>query len=279
MGLKVEIISAGLVFKTNRKRGTGFSYPFSIFTAMKNIFFAGLCAVVLLCSFQREKTTTKTITFPSLDGLPITADWYEVKSDAPWILLCHQSRFSRGEYKETAVKLNKLGFNCLAIDQRSGMECNKIKNETAAAALAKNLPVEFLDAQQDIQAALDYLYMHNGNKTIIIFGSSYSASLALVEAASNFRVKAVIAFSPGEYFKDLNVTQNIKTLNKPAFITSAKNEAKSAGELNTNYENVNYEQFIPVADGDHGSKVLWEKNPAQKEYWEALTPFLEKLKK
>lgn len=246
---------------------------------MKRILLLCVFSSLLFSSFQKEKISTKTVTFPSLDGLTITADYTEVKKDAVWIVLCHQARFSRGEYKEAVVKLNKMGFNCLAIDQRSGNECNKVKNETAALALSKKLPAEFLDAQQDIQAAVEYIYNLNGNKTIVLVGSSYSSSLVLMEAATNFRVKAVIAFSPGEYFKDLNVSQNIKALNKPIFITSSKNEAKSAGALYTNYENANYEQFIPQSEGEHGSKVLWEKSPSQKEYWEALTPFLEKLKK
>src|SRR5262245_54570689 len=64
------------------------------------------------------------ITFPSKDGLPVTADLYHVNDSLPVILLCHQARFSRGEYREAAVKLNKFGFNCLAIDQRSGQEVN-----------------------------------------------------------------------------------------------------------------------------------------------------------
>ena len=246
---------------------------------MKRILFTCAFVSLLFYSFQKEKISAKTVTFPSLDGLTITADYTEIKKSAVWIVLCHQARFSRGEYKDAAVKLNKMGFNCLAIDQRSGNECNKVKNETASLALSKKLPTGFLDAQQDIQAAVEYIFTLNGNKTIVLLGSSYSSSLVLLEAATNFRVKAVIAFSPGEYFKDLNVAQNIKTLNKPVFITSSKNEAKSAGALYTNYENVNYEQFIPQSEGEHGSKVLWEKSLSQKESWEALTPFLEKLKK
>ncbi|MFM8431495.1 MAG: hypothetical protein ACKOA1_01750, partial [Bacteroidota bacterium] len=72
-----------------------------------------------------------TIQFPSKDGLTLTAQWYPVNESMPVILLCHQNRFSRGEYTETALKLNKFGFNCLAIDQRVGDEINGVKNQTA----------------------------------------------------------------------------------------------------------------------------------------------------
>jgi len=64
----------------------------------------------------------KTITFPSHEGVTITADLYITNEDKniPFIVLFHQAGFSRGEYREIAPKLNKLGFNCMAIDQRSG---------------------------------------------------------------------------------------------------------------------------------------------------------------
>jgi len=60
------------------------------------------------------------IEFPSKDGLMITADSYEMLPGKGFILLCHQADFSRGEYTETAKRLNEMGYNCLAIDQRSG---------------------------------------------------------------------------------------------------------------------------------------------------------------
>src|ERR1700741_4538815 len=106
-------------------------------------------AIILLTIFLSFMQTTKAqlkITFPSLDGITITGDWYPVNSDLPIILLCHQNRFSRGEYSETALRLNKFGFNCLAIDQRVGDEINGIKNETAAEAKSKNMKPVYLDA-------------------------------------------------------------------------------------------------------------------------------------
>jgi len=61
----------------------------------------------------------KKITFKSTDGLLMTADYYQVKAHKGIILLCHRSHCNRAEYRETAPKLNALGYSCLAIDQRS----------------------------------------------------------------------------------------------------------------------------------------------------------------
>ena len=99
---------------------------------MKQILFS----ILSISSFISFSQTD--ITFPSEDGLTITAKLYEVKGSNNIMLLCHQARFSKGEYKETAPKFNKLGYTCLAIDQRSGDSINGDINETAKLAKQKN---------------------------------------------------------------------------------------------------------------------------------------------
>ena len=85
------------------------------------------------------------IKFSSIDGLRITADHYEIENPDGFILLCHRSHCNRAEYRETAPKLNKLGFSCLAIDQRSGMKVFGENNETKNRARddKKTIEAEF----------------------------------------------------------------------------------------------------------------------------------------
>jgi len=215
--------------------------------------------------------------FPSKDEVMVTADWYPISSKLPVILLCHQNGSSRGEYNETALRLNKFGFNCLAIDQRVGKEINGVKNETAADAIEKKLNPSVEDAEKDILAAIDYLQTQYRQK-IIIIGSSYSASLALKIAATNDRVRAVVVFSPGEYFTDKDfIKSSIKTLDKPVFATSSRSEADAVTELLQDVNSRIKIQYIPKKAGDHGSKVLWTTAPENQEYWIALMSFLGKL--
>lgn len=218
----------------------------------------------------------KKVTFPSKDGLVITADIYESGNEKnPWILMCHQAGFSRGEYTEAASVLKTKGFNCMAVDLRSGKSVNGVLNETAKRAREKNLPAEYADAEQDILAAIDYLY-DKYNKPVILLGSSYSASQALKIANGNKKISKVAAFSPGEYIKGVSFADAIKGMKKPVFVTSSRAEAESVKELVKGINPEKLTQFVPIHDGDHGSKVLWEKNQNYKEYWEALLKFLEK---
>jgi len=150
---------------------------------------------------SKNKQEMTTITFPSLDGLEITADLFHVADDAPVFVLCHQARYNRTEHTETAKALMTRGYNCLATDQRSGGELHDQENETANRAKAQGLPMSYLDAEPDIIAAVNYM-AEKYQQQVILVGSSYSAALGLKVAKENPNVKAVLSFSPGEYFGD-----------------------------------------------------------------------------
>jgi alpha-beta hydrolase superfamily lysophospholipase len=216
----------------------------------------------------------ETIHFKSKDGLMITADLYRVENPKGFILLCHRSHCNRGEYRETAPKLNKLGFSCLAIDQRSGMKIFGVVNETSARAKQKGLATGYSDARQDIEAAVDYAFALNKCQPIILFGSSYSAALALLISTKTEKIKAVVVFSPGEYLKGIDVAKEVKMMAKPIFVTSAKKEIRDVKQV-LKYVDTNYvSQFKPNVEGFHGSKTLWESVKGYETYWEALEMFL-----
>lgn len=226
---------------------------------------------------ESRQPNFETLQFESKDGLLITADFYPVKEAKNLILLCHRSHCNRGEYRETAPKLNQLGFSCLAIDQRSGMKVFGVINETAARAKQQRLATGYLDAKQDVESAVSYAYKLNGNKPIIVFGSSYSASLVLLFATETDIIKAVIAFSPGEFLKGVNLAEGIKPLAKPIFVTGAR---KEIGEVSQVLRLVSPEQvtlFKPKVEGFHGSKTLWESVEGHETYWEALQQFLSRV--
>lgn len=238
-----------------------------------------ICTVFALLGAVFAVDAQQTINFSSKDGLTITADLYMVSIHRPYILLLHQAGYSRGEYREIAPRLTKLGYNCLAIDQRSGYEVNFIKNETAILAKEKGLPINYIDAQQDIEAAVDYIKSRT-DLPIVIFGSSYSASLGLVVAATNLRVKAVVAFSPGEYFDQENFIRNkIARLSVPILVLSSKEECGVVSELCGDVKPNLKTFFCPSNAGSHGSKALWKSNPSSKDYWIAITMFFSKIDK
>ncbi|MDV7188550.1 hypothetical protein R3X25_14775 [Lutibacter sp. TH_r2] len=219
----------------------------------------------------------KTI-FYSKDSLLITADIYEVNDKKPTVLLCHQAGYSRGEYIETAKKINYLGFSCVAIDQRSGNKVNGIINETAKKATESKLATNYMSAKIDIEAAIDYVYKLNGGKPIILVGSSYSASLALLIGNTNSKIKAIAAFSPREYLEGVNLKDEIKNMSKPIFVTSSKKEILQVEQLVSLINNKFVMHYKPKVKGIHGSKSLWESSNGNEFYWIEFKKFLQKNK-
>lgn len=221
-----------------------------------------------------------TIEFPSLDGLFINSGLVEIDPKAPSILLCHQAGYNLHEYDEMIPRLNELGFNCLAIDQRSGGVLFDLVNRTADRAISENLPVDYLSAEQDIAAGINYLFAKY-EQPIIVWGSSYSAALALHLCQNNEKVKAVIAFSPDDYFGENkpSLSSVLKNYKKPFFITSSKREGKTISKwFQPNQLTDKQVHFIPQGNGKHGSSVLWKENPDHEEYWKAIESFLNSIK-
>jgi len=232
-------------------------------------------SITTLCVSAQEK-----VTFQTSDGLTITADLYISSTNNPYIILLHQAGYSRGEYREIAPKLANLGYNCLAVDQRSGGEVNYINNETAELAKEKNFSSSYLDVKTDIKAAIDFVKQRS-TKPIVLWGSSYSASLSLMIAPEELKVGAIVVFSPGEYFNtDDFVKSKISKISVPVLALSSKSENPDLAKLLSVVKKPLVTIFKPLkGEGKHGSSALWESNPTNKEYWMAVTIFFSKLKK
>ena len=219
------------------------------------------------------------VTFLAEDGLKITADLYLKDYQLPFILLFHQGESSRGEYNEIAPRLLKLEYNCLAVDLRAGEKMNYITNETAARAKTENIPHTYLDARRDIDAAMEYVQRYN-KKPVILFGSSYSASLSLIIAKNNHRIKAVIAFSPGEFFRpEIVVKNSISGLSQPVFVSSSDIEYEYIEEMLSGIPAANKHIYRPPeGKGAHGAKVLWNSNESSAECWLELMLFFKRIR-
>lgn len=226
---------------------------------------------------QAQETTRTEISFKSADDITIYGDLYMTNDkEAAFIIMFHQAGYSRGEYRETAPKFNKLGYNCLAIDARSGSTVNGIDNKTAAEAKEKGLSTEYPDAMPDLQAAIKYVKDKHKSSEIVLIGSSYSSCLALILASNTLGISSVLAFSPGEYFeyKGKKIQDYAKEVRCPVFITSAKNEVTRWEKIYNNIPETLAFSFKPEVRGKHGSRALWEQNEGYESYWEAVEAFL-----
>ena len=237
-------------------------------------------ALLVMCSLSQSAAAQyKNVQFASTDGLKMTADVYRPSGLATTVIvLFHQAGSSRGEYRDIAPELVKLGYMVLAPDQRAGESFGDVANETAQEAVMEGKNQSYTDAVPDLKAAVQYARKEMAAKRIAVWGSSYSASLVLVLAGQDKGFSdAVLSFSPGEYFKgNPGVGAAAKTISVPTFITSAKKEIGGwqpifdvigAGVAKTGYQ--------PSVAGVHGSSALLPVGDEKSApYWTAVKTFL-----
>ncbi|MCF6360339.1 MAG: lysophospholipase [Cyclobacteriaceae bacterium] len=241
--------------------------------------------ITLFITHRGHSQDVQTVKFPSTDGLTLTADLYMAHDkSAPMIVLFHQARWSRGEYQEIAPKLTALGFNCLAVDLRSGGEVNGVKNESFSQAQREMKPTKYVNAYIDIEAAVSYAKQYYSEGKLIIWGSSYSSALVLKYAGDNIEnIDAVLSFSPGEYFASQGksktwITESASKITQPVFITSARGEKSSWSSIFAAIPSEHKTDFVPSTAGNHGSRALWPKFGDSVYYWSAVENFLNSLK-
>ena len=239
-------------------------------------------AVAILLAFLalRFAHAAQSISFAAPDGGTVYGDVYQAGVPArAAILLFHQAGSNRGEYSTIAPRLAALGYNVLAIDQRAGGDLWGRRNETVDRRGGES--ASYVEALPDLEGALSFAKNTWPGTRVIIWGSSYSASLVFFLAARHPNsVIGVLSFSPGEYFPGVSVAQQAAKVSSPVFITSAPapEEIAAARRLAGAVAGTETTLFIPV-HGVHGASTLREdSNPAGAgQIWQAVEHFLAKL--
>lgn len=216
------------------------------------------------------------LTFLAKDGVTVFADFYKAEPAKGIILLFHQAGSNAGEYATIAPVLVSQGYDALAVDQRNGGDMWNRKNRTAAKRSG-----DYLSAYADMEGAVQWAKAKKYS-VIVAWGSSYSASLVLRLAKDYPELRAVLAFSPGEYFsnptlvRDWNMAENVPTL-----MAFTPDEASQGGV--TLYQSSSHaparndaDMILSFEGGVHGSSTLNpDKNPtSSKKYWQGVIAFL-----
>ena len=223
----------------------------------------------------KEEGAKTPVEFAASDGHKAYGDFYKTpKGSDTIILLFHQAGSNAHEYETIAPKLLDMGYDSLAVDQRSGGEMWGRKNRTG------DLSNHYMDAYKDMQGALKWAkskdYAH-----IVAWGSSYSASLVLKLAAEDKAIDAVLAFSPGEYFGGTVVKDWNMRVAVPVLMAMTPDEANDDGLML--YEASSHtparthgDMFISFPDSIHGSSTLRaDRNPkGWRKAWQQVISFL-----
>ncbi|GAB3673456.1 alpha/beta hydrolase [Salinisphaera aquimarina] len=212
--------------------------------------------------------------FKAADGAAVYATLSKAPQDTHAVaLLFHQAGANRHEYDSIAPRLNTLGFDTLAVDQRAVGRKFGGDNETVARRGASG---SYDEAYADLEGALDWAQAQ-GYDTIVAVGSSYSASLSLQLAAEHGdALSAVAVFSPGEYFDDTDRVKNaVADIDIPLYITTDPAEENRVDEVLERADSAAVVRYKPE-DGVHGASTLDpDRDPAgHKANWQSFSAFM-----
>jgi len=201
---------------------------------------------------------------------------------APFLLLVHGARSSRGEFRKVGPILNELGYNCLAIDLRVGGRMNYVRNQTSRQLTQHGVTANVLATIPDIETSLAYVREHWAEGPLLCLGSAVSATLSMhIAAESPELLDGLLLFSPPlTYFEQFGkpadwALQLARKLKCPTFLTGLRS---SEGGLQSVYDALDTERkmfFLPETRGVHGARALWPEELRHPQYWGALTKFLE----
>lgn len=222
----------------------------------------------------------REVVVTTADGVSVYGDRYDAAAGlgAPVILLFHQGAGdARGEYASHVPVLLAEGYNVLAFDLRSGGDRFGGVNRTVAQ-LGASVPA-YCAAYPDLAAALDYVNAGGYAGKRIVWGSSYSAALAIQLAArAGEEVSAVLAFSPasGEPLADCLPEQFLDRLTAPLLALRPAREMaiESVQRQMALFAEAGHATYV-AEGGVHGSSML---NPARAEgtaaHWAVVLRFL-----
>lgn len=213
--------------------------------------FIGILPILMMCG---QAVAGESVTLRTADKVDVFGTLSTSKAHNDRVLLLfHQARASRHEYDSLIARFNQLGYDTLAIDQRSGGDLFGGHNQTVRA-LGKS--TGYLEAAPDLDAALAWARDRHYTK-IVAVGSSYSSALVILLAARHpLGLTAIASFSPGEYFDDKDLIKNAAAkVTVPFYITTDPAEAGNVEKVLSKAHGSNITDYKPKA-GVHGASTL-----------------------
>lgn len=216
----------------------------------------------LMAGAESAKPTSRAISTTTSDGITLHGEYYTSTQceSGPLVLMFHQAGSNgRGEYGELAAWLNDSGYRVMAWDQRSGSERFDYSNRTVDALPEEN-EVEYCDVYPDLEAALAFALEETGVSQVMIWGSSYSASLVYRLAAEHpDDVSALVAASPaaGGPMEQCRARMWADQIRVPALVLRPEKEMEydSVIEQRKILQDAGADVWV-VENGVHGSSML-----------------------
>jgi len=211
---------------------------------------------------QDQPSKPVTVKLVALDDAVIVGSLYEGGEEAvPGVLLLPMMGRTRADYEGLARELQSKGIACLAVDLRGHGESVKMLGENPRTLDYKQFgDSDFKGMLLDVKAAYDFMVEHPNIDAdhIGIVGASIGANAALIYAAENGGVKALVLLSPGLNYRGLKTDDAVRNLQDLKLMLAAAEDdeysAETVGTLNDGARVTTTLKLYPT--GGHGTTLM-----------------------
>jgi alpha-beta hydrolase superfamily lysophospholipase len=156
---------------------------------------AALVAAALILSSTTASAAGRLVNFPSVDGTPLAATFYEpLAKPAPAVVLVHMLGRSREDWNALADRLEQAGMMVVAVDLRGHG-----RSGGTAATLAPMV--------DDVRAAIAWLSARPGVRpgAVGVVGGSLGANLAMLAGSTDPGIRAIGLLSPSLDYRGVRI--------------------------------------------------------------------------
>lgn len=219
----------------------------------------------------------KKVVFKTKDGVEIHGNYFEAgNKDAPAVVLLHMMPALKESWMEFQKKLQKAGFQSLAIDERG-------HGESILKDREKIDFMDFSDKEQrekilDLEGAIKFFGdARTPVEKISIVGASIGANLALWYQSEHSGIKAAVLLSPGLSYRGISTDDKIAKLSEKQnifLVSGGEEDEYSQKTIKKLYDLAEARKEIKIfEDAKHGT-AIFEKHP---EFMEEVIIWLSKI--
>lgn len=195
------------------------------------------------------------------DGLTLVGDLRAAADpSAPLVVLIHQLGSTRAEWTPLIRRLGP-SFSTYAFDLRGHGQSNRRGDREVSHASFE--ASDWARLAEDVRTVLGHLREEEGlqPRRVALVGSSIGSSAAIVAAASDPSVNAVVALSPGRAYRGIDAITPVAQLgDRPLLVVASRGEAPSA-EAAADMERIAPRGEQLLVDGDRHGVAMWQSAP------------------
>lgn len=260
-------------------RGGFATATFVLRQSFRGVPLGGALLFFVACAPPAATPPPRDVTFDTADGVALHATMYPAEaplSDAPLIIAAHELGATRARWAEFANAAQRGGFAVLAFDIRGhGGSVMAGDEERSYRRFSQR---DWDAVPEDFAAAKAWAIEAGGAspESIVFAGASVGANAALLAAAEDSSIAAVVLVSPGLVYRGLDTKKAIKRLGPvPVLLVAADGDAYSAqSSLTLKDMRDAYSELRAYPGKAHGTALFSERPGAIQDVLRWLRPIV-----